>query len=250
MRELDLGEISIVSGGSAEEPVATMPSVLVTAPRRREGPSVAIMLDWNASKYGGELSDVQYGGGGSSFTPPDTPCTATGGHDTSDYPDGVDPVEMGELAWDAYEQISNIVGENNQEGLMPIYQTHEGNLITGDMILGAIAPDDVAPSVNVTPGMLTINAPGELVGLVHNHPHSDQTALSPADENWFGIADHIAFQNIDDNLVLYVGADVVSGSASEGWTETPTITAHTQDSSGNQSSANIAEDGTSTACSA
>ncbi|WP_084396426.1 hypothetical protein [Henriciella aquimarina] len=244
MRVLELPEIKTVSGGF-DDPTMTLPTVYAQPPA--SSPDYDPWA-WGVPDYGGiggPTFPVLTGGGGGGESPDDGADDDDDmcGIDASEYPAGVDATELNQLAWEAYSDIADAVGNNNQEGLVPLYQSPSGELVAGDMIMGQVAPAGEIPSVPVTPGMLTIGAPGELVGLVHNHP-SGVPLPSTGDASWFAAAESIYFQGIDNNLVLFVGANVATGTP-DGPTTTPHLTANTADGS----SSEINEDGTS-ACSA
>jgi len=94
------------------------------------------------------------------------------------------------------------------------------------MILGAVAaPGAEALITGLMPGTFAVNAPGELVALVHNHPSSNPD-LSDSDQNWFNYAESIHLNGINDELVMYIGTGVTT-AAPNGTTITLHPTAHT-----------------------
>jgi len=116
------------------------------------------------------------------------------------------------LAWEAAGVIRDAVGTGPQEATIGLYMTPGGDLVMGPTFVGPVpAPGEAANmGPNFGASSLLNDAPGQLVGLIHNHP-SDNPNPSSGDNQF-------------DSLLRSFGESLVSGDLVQYIATTPLIT--------------------------
>ena len=147
------------------------------------------------------------------------------------YPDGVEPAELNAEANSAADRIVDEVGSNNQEAYIGIFLTPDGNLVQGEIHTGPIFQRGEIANMGQNFGTADLmnGAPGELVGVIHNHP-SYNSAPSTGDEAFVNQLFMYYGDQVSNNLVQFIAvvtfSSVQAGSSSFG--PVTRVTAHTE----------------------
>lgn len=236
MRELRNEELVSVSGGG----VLTLDPVIVNGPPPRGG--------GGGGYTGGPSGPVAP----PPHTVPDTPELEVPedyenyedhcGMQADGYPDGVDSQALNQLALEAADMLRANLTNASQEIALGLYQTSSGELVIGQLHFGSADVTSDPNMGDLSPADLVNNAPGQLVGIMHNHP-SDNPALSFGDRSFAILLRGFGEDLVSGNLVQYI-ATTPDRVTPNGVVECELLTAHTGTTG--QNSSTVGADGCNT----